>query len=202
MTSCRCTSSNIPLCDQPCVASSRSLSLQELDTSRTMLLCPPDLEPMQQVMTATGPASPRYVEDAVDIIRKVHRTQGPGHVLAFFTGQEEIERASRLLSEAVAQEKVDRRAMDIEEEVDNGVSEMIVVPLFGALSAEAQADAFKPARAGVRKVRPLVIRSWGTTRAKWSFCFVLRDFGECRLSVVLGVTAWIGCDILADNWLV
>lgn len=116
---------------------------------------------MPQVMTATGPASPHYVEDAVDIIRKVHRTQGPGHVLAFFTGQDEIERAGRLLSEAVAQEKVDRRAMGIEAagegdgegEADNGVSELVVVPLFGALAAEAQADAFRPARAGVRKVR-------------------------------------------------
>ena len=58
-------------------------------------------------MTATGPASPHYVEDAVDIIRKVHRTQGPGHVLAFFTGQDEIERAGRLLSEAVVKEAVD-----------------------------------------------------------------------------------------------
>ncbi|CAM9805601.1 unnamed protein product [Scytosiphon promiscuus] len=108
----------------------------------------------RQVMTATGPASPHYVEDAVDIIRKVHRTQGPGHVLAFFTGQDEIERAGRLLSEAVAQENVDRRAMGIEEEegADNGVSDLVVVPLFGALSAEAQANAFKPARAGVRKV--------------------------------------------------
>lgn len=108
-------------------------------------------------MTATGPASPHYVEDAVDIIRKVHRTQGPGHVLAFFTGQDEIERAGRLLSEAVAQEKVDRRAMGIEEseETDTGVSELVVVPLFGALSAEAQAAAFRPARAGVRKVRLL-----------------------------------------------
>lgn len=122
-------------------------------------------------MTATGPASPHYVEDAVDIIRKVHRTQGPGHVLAFFTGQDEIERASRLLSEAVAQEKVDRRAMGMEEEADNGVSEMIVVPLFGALSAEAQADAFKPARAGVRKVRTLATCSYdrGARQGqKWS----------------------------------
>lgn len=105
-------------------------------------------------MTATGPASPHYVEDAVDIIRKVHRSQGAGHVLVFFTGQDEIERAGRLLSEAVAQEKADRRAMGIEAEgeADNSVSELVVVPLFGALSAEAQADAFKPARSGVRKV--------------------------------------------------
>lgn len=92
----------------------------------------------------------------MDIIRKVHRTQGPGHVLAFFTGQDEIERAGRLLSEAVAQENADRHAMGIEaggEEVDTGVSELVVVPLFGALSAEAQASAFRPAKAGVRKVR-------------------------------------------------
>lgn len=78
-------------------------------------------------------------------------------MLSFFTGQDEIERAARLLSEAVAQEKVDRRAMGIgDEEVDNDVSELVVVPLFGALSAEAQADAFKPVRAGVRKVRVLM----------------------------------------------
>lgn len=96
----------------------------------------------------------------MNIIRKVHRTQGPGHVLAFFTGQDEIERAGRLLSEAVAKEAVDRRAMGLdEEEPDNGVSELLVVPLFGALSAEAQAEAFKPAKAGVRKVT-----AW---RARW-----------------------------------
>lgn len=88
----------------------------------------------------------------MDIICKVHRTQGPGHVLAFFTGQNEIERAGRLLSDAVAQEKVDNRAMGVDGEVGNGLSELLVVPLFGALSAEAQAAAFKPARAGVRKV--------------------------------------------------
>lgn len=103
-------------------------------------------------MTATGPASPHYVEDAVGIVRKVHRTQGPGHVLVFFTGQEEIERAGRLLSEAVAHEKEERGVLGIDGEGDNGMSELVVVPLFGALSAEAQANAFKPARKGVRKV--------------------------------------------------
>lgn len=103
-------------------------------------------------MTATGPASPHYVEDAVGIVRKVHRTQGPGHVLVFFTGQEEIERAGRLLSEAVAQEKKERGVLGIDGEGDNGISELVVVPLFGALSAEAQANAFKPAIKGVRKV--------------------------------------------------
>lgn len=99
-------------------------------------------------MTATGPASPHYVEDAVDIIRKVHRTQGPGHVLVFFTGQDEIERACRLLHEAVAQDKADNPAVCTGE----GVNDLLIVPLYGALSAEAQGEAFKRTKDGVRKV--------------------------------------------------
>lgn len=123
-------------------------------------------------MTSTGPASARYVQDAVDIIRKVHRTQGPGHVLAFFTGQDEIERACRLLSEAVAQEKAEMCAAGIDGEVDNGVRELLVVPLFGALSAEAQREAFKPAKAGVRKVTIERQCSWGSEkrRSRWRVC--------------------------------
>lgn len=113
-------------------------------------------------MTANGPASPRYVEDAVEIILKVHRTQGPGHILTFFTGQDEIERACRLVREVIATEKATREA-------DGGVGvpgnqdgteeqplELLVVPLFGALSAEAQAKAFRPAHKGVRKVRSCI----------------------------------------------
>lgn len=107
-------------------------------------------------MTANGPASPRYVEDAVNIILKVHRTQGPGHILAFFTGQDEIERVCRLLGEAIAQQKAESAGFAVGGGVDNGANErpqeLLVVPLFGALSAEAQAEAFRPARQGFRKV--------------------------------------------------
>lgn len=110
-------------------------------------------------MTANGPASPRYVEDAVDIILKIHRTQGPGHMLAFFTGQDEIERVCRLLSEAMAQQKAGSMAnggVGVDGGIDNGAherpQELLAVPLFGALSAEAQEEAFRPARHGVRKV--------------------------------------------------
>lgn len=107
-------------------------------------------------MTANGPASPRYVEDAVNIILKVHRTQGPGHILAFFTGQDEIERVCRMLGEALAQQRTESVALGVGgggvNEVNEWPQELLVVPLFGALSAEAQAEAFYPARRGVRKV--------------------------------------------------
>lgn len=141
--------SQFPTTSRP-ITTTRTLHIQRVLLSLPLApVCP---RPPQQVMTATGPASPHYVEDAVDIIRKVHRTQGPGHVLAFFTGQDEIERAGRLLSEAMAKEEVDRRELGIDGEPDSGVYELVIVPLFGALSAEAQATAFKPARAGIRKV--------------------------------------------------
>lgn len=107
-------------------------------------------------MTANGPASPRYVEDAVNIILKVHRTQGPGHILAFFTGQDEIERVCRMLGEAIAQQRTERMDLGVGggggNAANEGPQELLVVPLFGALSAEAQAEAFHPTRQGVRKV--------------------------------------------------
>lgn len=124
-------------------------------------------------MTADGPASPRYVTDAVEIILKVHRTQGSGHVLAFFTGQDEIERACKLLHEAIEEEERASRgprggqgtagrggsAIDADGDGKGGAVEgkrpqrLLVVPLYGALPAEAQAQAFRPVPKGVRKVR-------------------------------------------------
>lgn len=85
----------------------------------------------------------------MELILKVHRTQGPGHLLVFLTGQDEIERACRLLQDALA--KVTDRDPD-EGGFKDGPRELVVVPLYGALSAEAQAQAFQPAREGVRKV--------------------------------------------------
>lgn len=123
--------------------------------------------PLLQVMTATGPASPHYVEDAVGIIRKVHRTQGPGHVLAFFTGQDEIERACRLLYEAVAQDKADKQAVGTGVDTNKGVDDLLIVPLYGALSAEAQGEAFKGTKEGVRKVG-IACNSWFHVLFCWS----------------------------------
>jgi ATP-dependent RNA helicase DHX8/PRP22 len=92
----------------------------------------------KQVMTASGPSNSSYVQAAVDVILKIHRKDEEGHILVFLTGQEEIERACHLLRTALRQQ-----------EQDNGRSgadsdrELIVLPLYAALTTEQQASIFK-----------------------------------------------------------
>ncbi|KAI1660183.1 P-loop containing nucleoside triphosphate hydrolase protein [Daldinia decipiens] len=64
----------------------------------------------------------------------------PGDILAFLTGQEEIEAAQRLIEE-------------YNEQLASGVPKLLVCPLYGQLSIQAQQNAFLPAKKGfTRKV--------------------------------------------------
>ncbi|OTB07613.1 hypothetical protein M426DRAFT_19945 [Hypoxylon sp. CI-4A] len=64
----------------------------------------------------------------------------PGDILAFLTGQEEIEAAQRLIEEHSAT-------------LASDVPKLLVCPLYGQLSIQAQQDAFQPAKKGfTRKV--------------------------------------------------
>eukprot|EP00633_Aureoumbra_lagunensis_P007415 CAMPEP_0197324994 /NCGR_PEP_ID=MMETSP0891-20130614/71424_1 /TAXON_ID=44058 ORGANISM="Aureoumbra lagunensis, Strain CCMP1510" /NCGR_SAMPLE_ID=MMETSP0891 /ASSEMBLY_ACC=CAM_ASM_000534 /LENGTH=577 /DNA_ID=CAMNT_0042817889 /DNA_START=766 /DNA_END=2496 /DNA_ORIENTATION=- len=70
-------------------------------------------------MTRSGPLSRGYVESCVEVAVQIHSTQPEGHILIFLTGQDEIERACRMLRE---------KCQD-----DNS---FLVLPLYGALSFE------------------------------------------------------------------
>ncbi|KAI1401032.1 P-loop containing nucleoside triphosphate hydrolase protein [Hypoxylon fuscum] len=64
----------------------------------------------------------------------------PGDILAFLTGQEEIESAQRLIEEYSAT-------------LASDVPKLLVCPLYGQLSIQAQQEAFQPAKKGfIRKV--------------------------------------------------
>ncbi|KAI1376365.1 P-loop containing nucleoside triphosphate hydrolase protein [Hypoxylon crocopeplum] len=64
----------------------------------------------------------------------------PGDILAFLTGQEEIEAAQRLIEERSAT-------------LASDVPKLLVCPLYGQLSIQAQQDAFQPAKKGfMRKI--------------------------------------------------
>ncbi|KAI1643931.1 pre-mRNA-splicing factor ATP-dependent RNA helicase PRP43 [Daldinia loculata] len=64
----------------------------------------------------------------------------PGDILAFLTGQEEIEAAQRLIEEH-------------NETLASDIPKLLVCPLYGQLSIQAQQDAFLPAKKGfTRKV--------------------------------------------------
>jgi hypothetical protein len=71
-----------------------------------------------------------YLETAIETTWDLHRSQGPGDILLFLTGQEEIERACKRLNERV-------RDAD-ETECDDAQ----ILPLYAALPPEAQARVF------------------------------------------------------------
>jgi ATP-dependent RNA helicase DHR2 len=88
---------------------------------------------------------PRPVADLQDALLKtvfkIHtEEQLPGDILAFLTGQEEIEAAQKLIEEYA-------------ETLASNVPKIKVLPLYGQLSIDAQREAFQPVRAAfTRKI--------------------------------------------------
>ncbi|AQK98407.1 ATP-dependent RNA helicase DHX8 [Zea mays] len=80
-----------------------------------------------------------YMDATLVTIFQIHLEEGPGDILAFLTGQEEIESLERLIHE---------RARLFPPES----SKICVTPIYSSLPSEQQMNAFKPAPAGTRKV--------------------------------------------------
>lgn len=79
------------------------------------------------------------MDAAVVTCLQVHVTQGPGDILVFLTGQEEIEAAEELLKERTKGK-------------GSKIGEMIVCPIYGNLPTELQAKIFEPTPRGARKI--------------------------------------------------
>lgn len=84
---------------------------------------------------------PCYVQATVDVILKINSSKEQGDILAFLTGQEEVERAVRLLKE---------HANAIEEAQKK--EKMFVVPMYGCLPHHEQLKVFRRAPDGYRKI--------------------------------------------------
>lgn len=78
-----------------------------------------------------------YVRAALSTVLQIHQNQGPGDVLVFLTGQEEIETLVESLEEAC------RRL---------NINNLRTLPLYAGLPAEEQALVFEPPLKGVRKI--------------------------------------------------
>ncbi|KAJ3565817.1 hypothetical protein NPX13_g7358 [Xylaria arbuscula] len=77
---------------------------------------------------------PDIQEALVKKVFDIHQHEPlPGDILAFLTGQEEIEAAQRLIEEHCAT-------------LASNVPKLLVCPLYGQLSIQAQQDAFQPAK--------------------------------------------------------
>ena len=98
--------------------------------------------------------APEYVQAAVAATLDVHRDEGPGDVLIFLTGEDEIEEACEMLREAWAREGAPsgrKRALPFGD--GEGVrSRLVVTPLYAGLPPAAQTEAFAPAPRFARKV--------------------------------------------------
>ena len=79
-----------------------------------------------------------YVDSAVKQILAIHVSQGPGDILVFMTGQEDIEATCELVEERLR--------------LLNDPPKLSILPIYSQMPAEQQAKIFEKAAPGVRKV--------------------------------------------------
>lgn len=84
---------------------------------------------------------PCYLQASVDAVTKIITRENRGDILIFLTGQEEVEKVSRLLQEhANALEEADKK------------EKLLILPLYGQLPHYEQLKVFKSTPTGCRKV--------------------------------------------------
>ncbi|KAG6502341.1 hypothetical protein ZIOFF_042233 [Zingiber officinale] len=82
---------------------------------------------------------PDYLDATLITIFQIHLEETAGDILAFLTGQDEIESVERLINERIKQ-------------LPDSSQNLLVVPIYASLPSEQQMNAFKPAPSGFRKV--------------------------------------------------
>lgn len=84
-----------------------------------------------------------YIEACITTIFQIHETQkSEGDILAFLTGQEEIESTAMVIRRLVKQQQQQQRDFP----------RLVVYPMYAAMSQNSQMDAFVPAPPNTRKV--------------------------------------------------
>lgn len=83
-----------------------------------------------------------YVDAAVKQAMVIHMTCGPGDILIFMTGQDEIETACYALAE---------RMQQLEASAKNSAAPLAILPIYSQLPSDLQAKIFQKAEEGVRK---------------------------------------------------
>ncbi|KAL9617841.1 MAG: hypothetical protein Q9160_007391 [Pyrenula sp. 1 TL-2023] len=87
----------------------------------------------------TSQPEANYMAAAITTVFQIHITQGPGDILVFLTGQEEIEAAEQNLQETARK-------------LGNKVPEMIICPIYANLPSDLQSKIFEPTPPNARKV--------------------------------------------------
>lgn len=87
----------------------------------------------------TSQPEANYLAAAITTCFQIHVTQGPGDILVFLTGQEEIEAAEQSLAETARK-------------LGSKIPEMIIAPIYANLPSELQTKIFEPTPPNARKV--------------------------------------------------
>lgn len=80
-----------------------------------------------------------YIEAALECVLNIHINEGPGDILVFLTGQEEIDSCCEILYERV-------------KTLGDVMDELLILPVYSALPSEIQSKIFEPTPEGSRKV--------------------------------------------------
>lgn len=80
----------------------------------------------------------------VDTILKIHSREPPGDILAFLTGQEEVERTVRMLEDSANANMI--------QESGKKNPEILILPMYGSLPYMEQLKVFRAPPKGTRKV--------------------------------------------------
>ncbi|KAI8928519.1 P-loop containing nucleoside triphosphate hydrolase protein [Entophlyctis helioformis] len=87
-----------------------------------------------------------FVARSVDTVMHIHKTEEPGDILVFLTGQQEIETAIRTLNEA--NESLDYSSIRYNDRIDG----IVVYPIYSSMETLEQRAIFQPAPPGIRKI--------------------------------------------------
>uniref|UniRef100_A0ACD5ZA25 Uncharacterized protein n=1 Tax=Avena sativa TaxID=4498 RepID=A0ACD5ZA25_AVESA len=113
-----------------------------------------------------------YVEAAVKQAIAIHMTSGPGDILIFMTGQEEIETACYALAE---------RMVQIVSSSSKAVPKLSILPIYSQLPADLQAKIFQKAEEGTRKC--IVATNIAETSLTVDGIFYVIDTGYGKMKV-------------------
>ena len=80
-----------------------------------------------------------YLAACVTTVLQIHLTQGPGDILVFLTGQEEIETVEESLKATI-------------QALGSKINELIICPIYSSLPTDMQQKIFEPTPPGSRKV--------------------------------------------------
>lgn len=109
-----------------------------------------------------------YVDGAVQQALQIHVGKGPGDILIFMTGQEDVEMTCMLIQEGLSK-------------LGEGVKPLLVLPMYSQLPADMQSKIFDKADQGVRKV--IVSTNVAETSLTVDGIYFVIDSGFIKLKV-------------------